>query len=424
MFCIPITHWMESEETTTRFVDFKLEAEPEVMSSIKEKLSGLPIEAHSDNQLVLSLREEVREVREEYELRIEGHRVEIISPSLTGIQHGLSTLKLLLFTGKQMLRHGTIADAPKFEHRGVFLDVSRGKMPTIAYLKSLVSFISDLKYNILQLYFEDKYLLATDPGIGLLTGAYSEGQMRELDAWCRANHVELQPCIQAYSHLKGLLNLPEYSGLSENENLFSFAAGNVKVYEFLDRVFAQVLPWFSSTTVNINMDEAYDLGTGCTKAAVEGKGKGEVYLEHIRTVSGIAQRYGAKKVIIWGDIALRYKELLTKLPENIIVADWNYNPLEKFASLETLQESGIDFWAAGGVSTWNSLFPRVYNSYTNLINYSRESRLKGAKGFLVTDWGDYGHFQPLGLSLYGYMIGAQHSYHACSTLPSAIEGNT
>ena len=424
MFCIPITHWMESEETTTRFVDFKLEAEPEVMSSIKEKLSGLPIEAHSDNQLVLSLREEVREVREEYELRIEGHRVEIISPSLTGIQHGLSTLKLLLFTGKQMLRHGTIADAPKFEHRGVFLDVSRGKMPTIAYLKSLVSFISDLKYNILQLYFEDKYLLATDPGIGLLTGAYSEGQMRELDAWCRANHVELQPCIQAYSHLKGLLNLPEYSGLSENENLFSFAAGNVKVYEFLDRVFAQVLPWFSSTTVNINMDEAYDLGTGCTKAAVEGKGKGEVYLEHIRTVSGIAQRYGDKKVIIWGDIALRYKELLTKLPENIIVADWNYNPLEKFASLETLQESGIDFWAAGGVSTWNSLFPRVYNSYTNLINYSRESRLKGAKGFLVTDWGDYGHFQPLGLSLYGYMIGAQQSYHACSTLPSAIEGNT
>lgn len=421
MFCIPLLNWKESSETTTTFEDFVLAAETADVSGIQEKLSGLPLKARSDNQLVLSLCEEVREVREEYELRIEANRVEITSPSMTGIQHGLSTLKILLFTGKGRLRHGTIADAPKFEHRGVFLDVSRGKMPTIDYLKSLVSFISDLKYNILQLYFEDKYLLASDPGIGMLTGAYSEEQMRELDGWCQANHIELQPCIQAYSHLKGLLNLPEYSSLSENENLFSFAAGNVKVYEFLDRVFAQVLPWFASTTLNINMDEAYDLGTGCTKDAVAGKGKGEVYLEHIRKVAEIAQRHGARRIIIWGDIALRYKELLTKLPENIIVADWNYNPLEKFPSLDTLHSSGIDFWAAGGVSTWNSLFPRVYNAYTNLINYSSASLRKGAKGFLVTDWGDYGHFQPLGLSLYGYMVGAQQSYHADLIQPSEIE---
>lgn len=424
MYCIPLTHWKESKGITTKFEDFELVAESDIISCVQAKLSSLPIKRPSDNQLVLRLCKEIREVREEYDLVIDEHTVEITSPSMVGIQHGLSTLKILLFTGKQVLRHGTITDAPKFEHRGVFLDVSRGKMPTLDYLKSLVSFISDLKYNFLQLYFEDKYQLETDPGIGLLTGAYSEGQIRELDAWCQAHNIELQPCIQAYSHLQGLLNLPEYSNLSENENLFSLAAGNDEVYEFLDRVFAQVLPWFASKTLNINMDEAYDLGTGYTKDAVEEKGKGLVYLEHIRKVAEIAERYGAERIIIWGDIALRYKELLKKLPENIIVSDWNYNPLEKFASLDTLQESGVDFWAAGGVSTWNSLFPRVYNSYTNLINYSSESRKKGAKGFLVTDWGDYGHFQPLGLSLYGYMIGAQQSYHATSMSPSEFEENS
>jgi len=424
MNCIPLIHWKESKDLFTKFEDFELVAETDVISSILEKLSTLPISKESNNHLVLRLSNEIREVREEYSLVIDEHTVEIISPSVIGLQHGLSTLKILLFTGKHILRHGTIADAPKFEHRGLFLDVSRGKMPTIDYLKSLVSFISDLKYNFLQLYFEDKYQLETDPDIGILTGAYSESQIRELDVWCVAHNIELQPCIQAYSHFQGILNLPEYSNLSENENLFSLAAGNDKVYEFLDRVFAQVLPWFTSTTLNINMDEAYDLGTGYTKNAVEANGKGVVYLEHIKKVAEIAQRYCAEKIIIWGDIALKYKELLTKLPKNIIVSDWNYNPLEKFDSLDTLQESKIDFWAAGGVSTWNSLFPRVYNSYTNLINYSSESRRKGAKGFLVTDWGDYGHFQPLGLSLYGYMIGAQQSYHASPISPSEFEENS
>jgi len=423
MYCIPFIHCKESKNNYTKFEDFELEAETDIISCVQVKLSGLPIKKKSNNKLVLKLSNETLEVKEEYSLMIDEHYVEITSPSITGLQHGLSTLKILMFTGKQILQHGTILDVPKFEHRGVFIDVSRGKMPRLDYLKSLVSFISDLKYNFLQLYFEDKYQLETDPNIGILSGAYSEDQIKELDEWCIEHKVELQPCIQTYSHLQGILNLPEYSNLSENENLFSLAAGNDKVYEFLDRVFSQILPWFTSKTININMDEAYDLGTGYTKNAVEVNGKGTVYLDHIKKVAEIAQSYGSEKIIIWGDIALKYKELLTQLPKNIIVSDWNYNPLEKFDSLNILQESGIDYWAAGGVSTWNTLFPRVYNSYTNLINYSSESRLKGAKGFLVTDWGDYGHFQPLGLSLYGYLIGAQQSYYASLIIPTEFEEN-
>jgi len=424
MYGIPLVNWKESKDIFTKFENFELKAETNVISGVQVKLAGLPMKKQSNNQLVLRLENEILEVREEYGLRIDDHIVEITSPSIIGLQHGLSTLKILLFTGKQLLQHGTINEAPQFENRGVFLDVSRGKMPRLDYLKSLVSFISDLKYNFLQLYFEDKYQLETDPDIGLLTGAYTEDQIRELDGWCMMHQIELQPCIQTYSHLQGILNLPEYSSLSENENLFSLAAGNERVYEFLDRVFSQVLPWFASKTLNINMDEAYDLGTGYTKNIVDEKGKGQVYFEHIKKVTEIAAGYGAERIIIWGDIALKYKELLAKLPKNITVSDWNYNPLETFGSLDILEESGIDFWAAGGVSTWNSLFPRVYNTYTNLINYSSESKRKGAKGFLVTDWGDYGHFQPLGLSLYGYLIGAQQSYHASLISPATFEENS
>lgn len=407
-----MNNWIMKQDIKVEFRAFRLDADLESIQSLGSILIKFKISTDAEKVLRLEKKRTKKENNEAYQIDISQDEIIVKSPSFDGLYYGLSSLKLLLFINNNKLPIGIIADEPKFKNRGVFLDVSRGKLPKMDYLKDLVVFLSDLKYNILQLYFEDKFSLASDPNIGLLTGSYSANDIKELDEWCKKHKVQLQPCLQTYSHLHGILNLPEYSDLAENENLFSLAAGNEKVYEFLERIFSQVLKWFSSTTVHINMDEAYDLGTGYTKEAVEKHGKGFVYLEHIRRVAAIAEKYGAKEVIIWGDVALKYKEYLNSLPKNIIIADWNYNPLTEFKSLEILQNFSGRFWTAGGVSTWNSLFPRVYNSYVNLINYSKKSLAAGSQGFLVTDWGDYGHFQPSGLSLYGYMLGAEQSYNA------------
>ena len=310
---------------------------------------------------------------------------------------------------------------PAFENRGIMLDVSRGKMASLDYLKHLAAWMSQVGYNILQLYCEDKLRLSSHPEIGMLTGTYSEAQIRELDGFCKVHGIELQPCIQTYSHVHGILRLPGYSALSENDTLFSFAAGNEKVYEFLEDELSETLPWFSSKTLNINMDEAYDIGSDHSKNAVEEKGQGQVFLEHILRVTEIAVKNGAETILLWGDIVSKYPELLPSLPENIVVADWCYNPMDHYPSLIPYQEKGIRFWAAGGVSTWNSIFPRVRNSYINLIGFSSEARERGAEGFLVTDWGDYGHPQPLGLSLYGYLLGGMQCISGSKTDPEEFE---
>lgn len=404
-------NWISKEDDTEEFSRLRLDADYEIIENLKTILKKFSLDTFAEKVLRLRITEIGNGNPEAYAMKISRNDITIKSPSYDGLYHGLTTLKLLMFLNRNELVLGKIEDQPKFENRGVFLDVSRSKMPHMDYLKDLVVFISDLKYNILQLYFEDKFYLNSDPNIGVLTGYYTKEDMMELDEWCIKHRVKLQPCLQTYSHLHGILNLPEYSELAENENLFSFAAGNEKVYDFLDRVFSQILTWFSSDTVHINMDEAYDMGTGFSREDVEKHGKGYVYLKHIKRVAAIAEKYGAKEIIIWGDVALKYKDYLNSLPQNIIVTDWNYNPLTEFRSLNVLKEYQGTFWTAGGVSTWNSLFPRVYNSYVNLINYSTQSLKAGAKGFLVTDWGDYGHFQPLGLSLYGYMIGAEQCYN-------------
>lgn len=422
MFLIPDIEWKTRLEQTSQFADFRLIADPGLAEDVRVRLSAFTLRADSANTLTLTLT--LGDSPEAHQIKVEDHAVTISSASAIGIHHGLATLKLLLFKDEGSLCHGEIFNVPRFKNRGVFLDVSRGKVPTMDYLRDLISVLADLKYNILQLYFEDKFLLESDPRIGLLTGGYSEGQIRELDAWCRAHKIELQACIQTFSHAHGILNLPEYSHLAENENLFSLAAGKEEVYEFLDRILGQVLSWFSSSTVHLNMDEAYDVGTGFSKAAVQRDGVSKVFVAHLRRVVEIARSHGARTIIVWGDIALRHQEVLADIPDGVILADWNYNPLDEFHSLAAIRRYPGEFWAAGGISTWNTLFPRVYNSYINLINYSEQSLASGANGFLITDWGDYGHFQPLGLSLYGYLIGAQQSYHASHIANFEFEADT
>ena len=399
-------HWTEKRECTAYFPDFHLRAEPALCPTLQPQLCCLPIAANSPRTLRL-----VRDVQQQggdgaYTLEIGEQEITASAAGERGLFYALAAVKILLALGEGTLPQGVIAEQTDYPCRGIMLDVSRGKMATMSYLKQLVSFLADMRYNVLQLYCEDKLALEGHPLLGALTGAYTQTQIRELDQFCAAHFVELQPCIQTYSHMHGLLRCPGYSHLAENDDLFSFAAGKEEVYAFLNEEFAQVLPWFSSKTLNINMDEAYDIGTGFSAQAVEEQGRGQVFLRHIQRVIQAARRNGAETIQLWGDIVQKYPQLIGQLPENTVIIDWNYNPLEKFDSLAVFQQLGVPFWAAGGIGTWNGIFPRVYNAYINLSNLSAQAKESGAGGFLVTDWGDYGHMQPLGLSLYGYLLGA------------------
>lgn len=410
MSCIPKINWISQQQKTHLFNRFRLVTTNVEQHKIEGQLRCLPIDENAENILFLTIDDVKIQNKESYQIEIGCGFIRVTAQSHCALYSALATIKLSLTTQNSELNLGVISDTPAFENRGIMIDVSRGKMPTLSYLKSLVGVMSDLKYNILQLYCEDKLALQNHPKIGEMTGVYTESQIRELDCYCAEHFVELQPCIQTYSHMHGILRTPGYTHLAENDSLFSLAAGNEAVYALLDDMFAQTLPWFSCKTLNINMDEAYDIGTGFSKDAVERLGKGEVFIAHINRVIELARRHGAEKILLWGDITNKYPQLRSKLPDNTVIIDWNYNAQHTFPSLDIFAQSDAEFWAAGGVSTWNSIFPRVYNSYINLIAYSKAACERSAQGFLVTDWGDYGHMQPLGLSLYGYMIGAQQAY--------------
>ena len=98
---------------------------------------------------------------EGYKLKIEKEVITIIAKQPNGAFYGLLTLRDILNSDNQLCLE--IEDYPDLAVRGVMLDISRSKVPTLDTLKKLVVMFATLRYNHLELYIEGfSFAVATE----------------------------------------------------------------------------------------------------------------------------------------------------------------------------------------------------------------------------------------------------------------------
>lgn len=130
-------------------------------------------------------------------------------------------------------------------------------------------------------------------------------------------------------------------------------------------------------------------------------------------------------MLFWGDIICQHPELVPELPKNALSLLWGYeagHPFDKQARL--FADSGLDFWIVPGTSSWQSLLGRIDNARANLAEAAQAAVKHGAKGWMVADWGDFGHWQPWPISWPGLVLGAAEGWNPGQTsgdLASQIE---
>jgi len=349
-----------------------------------------------------------------YALTVTPAQVTLYAPSPTGLFYAVQTLRQLVRLESDALPVLTIRDWPTLPHRGLMLDISRRKVPTLDTLKHLAEELSHYKLNVLQLYTEHTFQFPRHPQIGAGCGSLSSEDILELDVFCRAHHVELMPNLQSFGHMRNTLTIPDYQHLAETDKLFTLSPAFEETYTLLDELFGDMLPAFTSRTLNIDCDETYDLGTGASKPMADEIGVGRVYLNHILRVRELATAYGCK-IQAWGDILLHHPELVAEVPDDVTLLDWHYDPADEYPSVKVFSEAGRRFWVCPGVGSWNSIFPRLYGANVNIRNFVRDGVAAGAEGMLNTEWGDAGHYQYLGLSWYGYVFGAAQGWTGGTT---------
>ena len=349
-----------------------------------------------------------------YALTVKQGRITLYADAPTGLFHATQTLRQLVRLQGRHLPDLAIRDWPTLSYRGLMLDISRRKVPTLDTLKHLVKELSHYKLNVLQLYTEHTFQFPRHPKIGADCGSLSNEDILELDAFCRRRHVELVPNLQSFGHARHTLVIPEYQHLAESDMLWTLSPAFEETYALLDELFADMLPAFTSATFNIDCDETYDLGKGASKALAEEIGVGRVYLNHLLRVRELAARYG-RRIQAWGDILLHHPELISDVPDDVTLLDWHYDPADSYPTAKIFAEAGRRFWVCPGTGSWNSLFPRLYGANVNIRNFVRDGVAAGAEGVLNTDWGDFGHYQHMGLSWHGYVFGAAQGWAGGTT---------
>ena len=293
-----------------------------------------------------------------------------------------------------------------FEARGYMLDVSRDRVPTVRTLRLVIDILARCRYNQFQLYTEHTFAYSAHPTVWEEADPLTAAEIRKLDAYAQMQGIELVANQNSFGHMERWLVHPEYNALAKfpkggavtpwgtvKKFPTTLDPANPKSLELVDGLFEELLPNFSSPLVNVGCDETFEISDP------------EEYLGFLLKVFDCVRKRG-KRPMFWGDIVLRHPELVARLPKDAIALDWGYEGNHPFAAeCAAFQKAGLDFYVCPGTSSWRSLGGRVENMRENLEAAERAGRLCGAKGYLVTDWGDEGHWQPLAASLPGIILG-------------------
>ena len=344
---------------------------------------------------------------ESFELRVDADNV-LLQGDPAGLRYGAEALAQLTCPDGRIpgIR---IRDTPALRRRGFLLDISRGKVPRPETIRWLIEILARLRYNELLLYTEHTFQFEKHPEIGAGSGGYSAPEIRELDGYAHACGVELVPCLQTFGHFRRILEKAPYRNLAETDRLWSVSPQAPGTYPLLGDMLEEYLPNFVSGWAHINCDEPVDLGKGLSRERAAREGPAAVFAGHVNRVAEMVRKLG-KRPIIWADVIADHPEALDLLDPDITLADWWYEPDHDFGRVERFRDAGRDFLTVAGTSSWSSLFPRFDTSLPNIRGHARAAKRFGASGFIVTDWGDGGHFNLFGGSLFPIAAGAQAAW--------------
>lgn len=355
---------------------------------------------------------------EAYELSVRSDGITIRARTACSHYYAIQTLRQLIVQYGRDLPCVEIVDAPDFRHRGFLHDVSRGKVPRRKSLFELVELLGSLKYNQLQLYVEHTFAFQRHPLPGRGHSPLTAADLRAVGEHCRKHHIEFVPCLQSFGHAQYFLKHRRYADLAESDfrGGWTLSPAAPGTYQLLEELYEEFLPCFSrGDAFNVCCDETWDLGRGKSAERAEKVGVGQVYVDHVLRVRKLAKAKG-RKIQVWGDVIEKHPELVAKLPRDMTMLAWWYEaPMwekEYETKLKPYRESGRKFWVCPGTSAWNSLYFRRANATANLRQFAEEGQRAGAEGYLVTDWGDNGHYNFRSASLWPLAYGADRAWNA------------
>jgi len=226
--------------------------------------------------------------KEGYQLQVNTNRIDLNAYQPNGVFYGMQTLTQLLSPEAAAIQAVSITDKPRFEWRGMMLDVGR-YFYGIDFLKKYIDYMAIHKLNTFHWHLTEdhgwrieikKHPELTQVGAWRAGtqygknaneidhnphgGFYTQEQVKELVAYAQERYITIVPEIEMPGHsLAALVTYPELSctggpfqmpvawGIQKDV----FCAGNEKTYQFLEDVLSEIADLFPSPIIHIGGDE-------------------------------------------------------------------------------------------------------------------------------------------------------------------------
>ncbi len=323
---------------------------------------------------------------------------------------------------------------PRIGRRGFMLDVSRDRVPTRRTILWLLEVLAELRFTELQLYVEHTFTYTGHDEVWRDASAFTHDDMGWIAARAGERGLELVANMNGFGHMERWLRLESYRHLAECPDgafgVFGEGMTGPTCLEptpdnaaFAVGLAREMLAAVGGRRIHIGGDEPFELGDGRSSAGVAEIGRDRVYLEHLTRIVEPLVADG-DEVLFWADFFRRDPAMIGDIPTGATGVVWNYEaPSEeswlRFLPSELVErlglpddahrgfeaharlfvESGTPFWVAPGTSSWNTIIGRNDNAAANVVDAAVFGAQHGVEGYLLTDWGDNGHWQPLVVSL-------------------------
>lgn len=346
-----------------------------------------------------------------YTIEAKRGKITVAGASDAGLFYGVQTLRQLFQPdGKKLIvPEVAIRDWPTMKWRGVHDDLSRGPIPKLEFLKNQIRVLSEYKINMFSPYMEAVFAYKNHPLAAPAEAAVTPAEARELVKYAAQYYVTVVPEQEAFGHLHNILKYELYSDLAETPHGHVLAPGQEGSYTLIKEMFDELAQNYPGPFLHIGADETFELGRGQTKAKADEVGIGKVYLDFLSRITQILKPLN-KRIMFWGDIAMKYPDLLHILPKDVIAVAWSYSAKPNFDNmLKPYKDNGLDLFVAPGANNWNVIFPNLDNAYPNISVFVRDGQKFGAIGMLNTNWNDDGE-SFIGLTWAPFVMGAACSW--------------
>lgn len=335
-----------------------------------------------------------------------------------------------------------LSGAPAFAHRAFMLDVSRDRVPTMETLEWLIDVLGALRYNELQLYTEHTYAFEGHDVVWAEASPMRRAEIESLADRGRARGVELVANVNTFGHMERWLAHDAYlqraecpDGPADEMGRFvskpSCLAPTPENADFGAGLARELADVVGSDRVMIGGDEPFELGLGVSARLADELGRDVLYRTHLGRIMAPLLADGVE-VLFWGDQFRTDPAAIEWIPDGATCVIWNYEaPQDDSRMYDRLPdglratlglprdghlgfeaharlalECGTPTWLSAGTSTWNTFLGRNGNAAGNIDDAAVVGARAGVDGFLLTDWGDNGHHQPLAVSLPSMVRGA------------------